>query len=68
MVVILSAMFTKGLSAADSIEEITVTSSYINQSADEIKDPLHVISETELDTEPTQSLGETIDNLLGVSS
>ena len=68
MAILLSTTITTGLNAQDSIEEITVTSSYINQSADEIKDPLHVISETELDTEPTQSLGEAIDNLLGVSS
>ncbi|HJN00598.1 MAG TPA: TonB-dependent receptor, partial [Gammaproteobacteria bacterium] len=68
VVVLLSISISNGLSAQDSIEEITVTSSYINQSADDIKDPLHVISEQELDTEPTQSLGESIDNLLGVSS
>ena len=48
--ILLSTTITTGLNAQDSIEEITVTSSYINQSADEIKDPLHVISEKELDT------------------
>ena len=33
-----------------------------------IADPLHVISEAELSGNPSQSLGETIDSLLGVAS
>ena len=64
---IMSALITNNV-IADEIEEVVVTSSYINQSSDEIKDPLHIITEQELETNPTQSLGESIDNLLGVSS
>ena len=64
---IMSALITNNI-IADEIEEVVVTSSYINQSSDEIKDPLHIITEQELETNPTQSLGESIDNLLGVSS
>ena len=64
---IMSALITNNI-IADEIEEVVVTSSYINQSIDEIKDPLHIITEQELETNPTQSLGESIDNLLGVSS
>jgi iron complex outermembrane recepter protein len=64
---IISALITNNI-IADEIEEVIVTSSYINQSSDEIKDPLHIITEQELETGPTQSLGESIDNLLGVSS
>ena len=64
---IISALITNNI-IADEIEEVVVTSSYINQSSDEIKDPLHIITEQELETNPTQSLGESIDNLLGVSS
>ena len=64
---ILSAFITNNL-IADEIEEVIVTSSYINKSSDEIKDPLHIITEQELETGLTQSLGESIDHLLGVSS
>ena len=64
---ILSALITNNL-IADEIEEVIVTSSYINKSSDEIKDPLHIITQQELETGLTQSLGESIDHLLGVSS
>ena len=52
---IISALITNNI-IADEIEEVIVTSSYINQSSDEIKDPLHIITEQELETGPTQSL------------
>jgi len=64
---IMSALIANNV-IANEIEEVVVTSSYINQSSDEIKDPLHIITEQELETNSTQSLGESIDNLLGVSS
>ena len=53
---------------ADQIEEVIVTSSYTNQALNEIHNPLHLIDGEEISNSATQSLGETIDNLLGVSS
>ena len=44
---IMSALITNNV-IADEIEEVVVTSSYINQSSDEIKDPLHIITQQEL--------------------
>ena len=54
--------------AADEIEEIIVTSSYIDQTLNAIENPLHVLSGEDISNTSTQSLGELIDNLLGVSS
>ena len=53
---------------ADQIEEVIVTSSYTNQALNEIHNPLHLIDGEEISNSASQSLGETIDNLLGVSS
>ena len=68
MAVFVTAIISTGLTAQDSIEEITVTSSYVTHSDDEANDPIHILTEEELETNSTQSLGETIDSLLGVSS
>ena len=68
MVVLTSTIITTGLIAQDSIEEITVTSSYVKHSDDEVNDPIHLLGEEDLETNSSQSLGETIDSLLGVSS
>ena len=54
--------------AQDEIEEIIVSSSYIERDLNSIHNPIHLISGEELSNMATQSLGETIDNLLGVSS
>ena len=53
---------------ADEIEEVIVSSSLVNSSASEIADPIHVLSGDDIGNEATQSLGETLDDLLGVSS
>lgn len=68
MVALTSTIITTGLIAQDSIEEITVTSSYVKHSDDEVNDPIHLLGEEDLETNSSQSLGETIDSLLGVSS
>ena len=68
MVALVTTIISAGLIAQDSIEEITVTSSYVSHSDDAANDPIHVLSEEELATNSTQSLGETVDSLLGVSS
>jgi iron complex outermembrane recepter protein len=53
---------------ADEIEEVIVSSSLIDSLASEIANPLHVLSGDDISNEATQSLGETLDVLLGVSS
>jgi len=53
---------------ADEIEEVIISSSLVNSSASEIADPIHVLSGDDIGNEATQSLGETLDDLLGVSS
>ena len=50
---------------AQDLEEIIVTSSFVNT---EINGSLHVVDGNEIDTNANGSLGEAIDDLLGVSS
>ena len=64
---IMSALVINNI-IADEIEEVIVTSSYIDQALTEIENPLHVLSGDDVSSIPTQSLGELIDNLVGVSS
>ena len=61
-------IFNINLSANDTIDEVTVTSSFTNQSLVELKSPLHIINGTDIENDASQSLGESIDNFLGVSS
>ena len=53
---------------ANEIEEVIVTSSLIDQTLSDIENPLHVVSGEDLSTNASQSLGESLDGLLGVSS
>ena len=53
---------------ANTMEEVLVTSAIIDKAASNISDPIHVISGDDLATDATQSLGETVDDLLGVST
>ena len=53
---------------ANTMEEVIVTSAIIGKAASEIADPIHIVSGDDISTEATQSLGETVDDLLGVSS
>jgi Outer membrane cobalamin receptor protein len=53
---------------ANTIEEVVVTSAIIGKAASEIADPIHIVSGDDISTEATQSLGETVDDLLGVST
>ena len=65
--IILSALMVN-TAFADEMEEIIVSSSLVNSSASEIADPIHILSGDDISNEATQSLGETLDDLLGVSS
>ena len=53
---------------ADDIQEVLVTSSILNKANSQTANPTHVVSGKDIVTEATQSLGETLDDLLGVSS
>ena len=54
--------------ASESIEEVIVTSSFIDQEFSQIENPIHIVLGDDLDGYGTQSLGESINDLLGVSS
>ena len=64
----ISALLANSIFAEEVIEEIIVTSSYIDQTLSEIENPLHVLSGEDISSTSTQSLGESLNNLLGVSS
>ena len=63
----LGAVTINGLLAND-IEEVIVSSSLIDQAASEIPNPLHVMSGNDISNNASKSLGETLNDLLGVSS
>ena len=60
--------FSLHIHHVNALEEIVVTSSIIEKSVSNVADPVHILSGDEISTEATQSLGETIDELLGVST
>ena len=66
LIAILSAM-TINLAFADDIEDVTVTSSILGETGT-IENPIHVINEEDLNSVGTHNLGESIDNLLGVTN
>ena len=51
---------------AEEIEEVIVTASFLDDSPE--SSPLHVIDGVELREDATESLGSSLDNLLGISS
>lgn len=61
--IFLSVIQINNVLAQDAIEEITVSSFYIDQ--DSINPPIHIISGDDMNNMATQSIGESIDNLLG---
>ena len=66
---LLISVFLARFTAADEIvEEVIVQSAILKSEVSTIADPLHVISGAELSSNPSQSLGETVDGLLGVAS
>ena len=52
----------------DEIEEVIVTSSFTRANLSQIENPLHIVSGETINNGLTQSLGESIDSLLGVAS
>ena len=66
LIAIFSAM-TINLAFADDIEDVVVTSSILGATST-IENTIHVINEEDLNSVGTHSLGESIDNLLGVTN
>ena len=53
---------------SDEIEEVVVQASLLNITEDEIGDPLHILSGSDVSDLGTVSLGEALDSLVGVTS
>ena len=67
LALITSALLTINIYAED-VEEVVVTASLTNQTVSDLKDPLHVVDGDDVDAGGVQSLGDTLDELLGVHS
>ena len=52
----------------DDIDEVVVTGSFVHRSSDDISTPLHLIDAQSVKTDAMSSLGEAVDDVLGVSS
>ena len=65
LALMVSALLTLNI-YADDVEEVVVTSALTSQSASDLKDPLDVVDGDDVATGGIQSLGETVDELLGV--
>lgn len=66
LIAIISAM-TINLAFADDMEDVVVSAAILGSSS-EIDNPVHLISEEDINKSGTHSLGESIDTLLGVSN
>ena len=64
--VFFALMITDNLSANDTVDEVTVTSSFIEGSLEKLQNQLHIVDGNDIQSDASQSLGESIDNLLGV--
>ena len=62
-----SALLTLNIYAND-VEEVVVTASLTNQSASDLVDPLHIVDGDDVASGGALSLGDTLDELLGVHS
>ena len=67
LIAILSAM-TTNLVFAQDIEDVLVTSSILGLSVSQIENPVHILSEADINKSGTKNIGESIDNFIGISS
>ena len=67
LALMVSALLTINVYAED-VEEVIVTASLTNQTVSDLKDPLHVVDGEDVAAGGVQSLGDTLDELLGVHS
>ena len=61
-------IFSANFMHSDEVEEVVVQASLLNVTEDEIGDPLHILSGSDISDLGTVSLGEALDSLVGVSS
>ena len=61
-------VFSANFIHSDEVEEVVVQASLLNVTEDEIGDPLHILSGSDISDLGTVSLGEALDSLVGVSS
>ena len=67
LALMISALLTVNI-YAEEVEEVVVTASLTNQSVSDLTDPLHVVDGEDVASGGVQSLGESLDELLGVHS
>jgi len=67
LVLLILSTFITNIALAEE-EEIIVTSSYIDSTLSTIENPLHILAGEDVTNGSTQSLGEIVDDLLGVAS
>ena len=67
LALMISALLTINI-YAEEVEEVVVTASLTNQTVSDLKDPLHVVDGEDVAAGGVQSLGDTLDELLGVHS
>ena len=56
------------LGLTESLDEIVVTASPLGKSVDELVKPINVLSGDELEREVAATIGETLNNQLGINS
>ena len=67
LALMVSALLTINVYAED-VEEVIITASLTNQTVSDLQDPLHVVDGEDVAAGGVQSLGDTLDELLGVHS
>lgn len=65
---VIASFAIANFSVADELEEVIVTSSLIDPTANDISNPIHVLDARSISSDATQSVGTLIDGLMGVSS
>ena len=68
LILAMLGVFSANFIHSDEVEEVVVQASILNVTQDEIGDPLHILSGTDVSDLGTASLGETLDSLLGVTT
>jgi iron complex outermembrane receptor protein len=61
-------IFSANFMHSDEVEEVIVQASLLDVTEDEIGDPLHILSGSDVSDLGTVSLGEVLDSLVGVTS
>ena len=68
LILAMLGIFSANFMHSDEVEEVVVQASLLNVTEDEIGDPLHILSGSDVSDLGTVSLGEVLDSLVGVTS